>query len=395
MSKGLFIISSLFIGLIALAFVLLDYYSIATLLLSLSFFSLGVIFNGRIFTSTSAISAGVIYIFLSESSLYDGDSAYRYSFFIQYSFIIVLYISLVLIRSKNSRLTLNHSYIIYILSILVLTVLIPLSVLAYQLGRESAYVIYYGGSAVFKIFGQICFSIAMVLPFVLWQTDGKKVVNKILAVVVITSIALTGNRIGLVASVLPLLSIFELKYRYRTVLLLPALLIVASLMKMSRTGGAKTEFEGVSTEILSNESVIYGTKILLEYGDINYYPRYTGYLLYFWIPRLVWHNKPGMLGYEFVRKYSSGFSVGHSASYGLAGEFYADFGYLGIFVFGLILLCSFLTIGRSFLQSVKHFIPGIVFMALRSPLTIALTMLPVLILYHFYARRKGHFIQGE
>lgn len=61
----------------------------------------------------------------------------------------------------------------------------------------------------------------------------------------------------------------------------------------------------------------------------------TGFVLYFWIPRVVWPNKPTMLNHWLPRLYMN-VGEGHSTSSGFMGEPFADFKYFAFIIYLLI-----------------------------------------------------------
>ena len=66
------------------------------------------------------------------------------------------------------------------------------------------------------------------------------------------------------------------------------------------------------------------------------YGKSIGFLGIFWIPRVIWNDKPVQLDYCLIREYESGFGGGHSTASSFCGELFMDFGYF------CILICFFL-----------------------------------------------------
>jgi hypothetical protein len=62
------------------------------------------------------------------------------------------------------------------------------------------------------------------------------------------------------------------------------------------------------------------------------------FILYWWVPRQLWPNKPTLAGYWFIREATSerGFSSGHSASGGFAMPALLDFGPIGGVFFSML-----------------------------------------------------------
>lgn len=119
----------------------------------------------------------------------------------------------------------------------------------------------------------------------------------------------------------------------------------------------------------------------------------TGFVLYFWIPRAIWPNKPSMLNHWLPRKY---LNVGehHSTSSGFMGEPYADFRYFAFVVYFLMgvllrkgnnLLIKY-DYGRApvFNSLYISLLIPYVFFAVRSPVTgTCYTLMQWLMLYLF------------
>lgn len=62
------------------------------------------------------------------------------------------------------------------------------------------------------------------------------------------------------------------------------------------------------------------------------------FITYFWVPRAVWKNKPTMIDYWLIRKYTNEYDdAGHSTASGFIGELFMDFGkYLAVLIFFFI-----------------------------------------------------------
>lgn len=162
---------------------------------------------------------------------------------------------------------------------------------------------------------------------------------------------------------------------------------VVSLDSGYSTGSA---FELIASK-MSPEGVVKMDANLLHYFETreHMYGASSGFLLYFWIPRSMWPDKPVMIGYWLVREYDEGFAEGHSASVGFFGDLYADF---GLFVFPLLTLLGVaiaiiekkvfrnLVNGGSQIIMAAMFFPAIFFFV-RSPMTTMISLVGIYIAY--------------
>ena len=147
---------------------------------------------------------------------------------------------------------------------------------------------------------------------------------------------------------------------------------------------------------MSGEGIIKCMNYEKIYFDNNPYTfgTNTGFILYFWIPRALWHDKPTMLGHWLVREEETNVPNAHSSSYGFAGEPYADFGYLSlilIFFYGVGLKKIEVFQKRNFRLSDKKSIMGAmmypwVFFFVRSPITSTISLLGAFVWYLIFVK---------
>lgn len=125
-------------------------------------------------------------------------------------------------------------------------------------------------------------------------------------------------------------------------------LVVLNYIKLNRNAGdEKQEFSLLTNESSvsfpkqlasfgSDEGVVYGTAMMLKYiKEKDYlYGEASSFILYFWVPRDLWKDKPLQISHWLVREYSTtNYSGVHSAAYGFWGELFIDFGYFSLPIF--------------------------------------------------------------
>ena len=143
---------------------------------------------------------------------------------------------------------------------------------------------------------------------------------------------------------------------------------------------------------MSPEGVVYMNTILYDHCKSNgfLYGKNSSFIFYFWVPRSIWKNKPEMLGKWLPQKYQN-VSEGHSASLGIWGELYVDFGYLSLlvmFVLGILLkkldnICQFISLYKGHTISIifVSLVFPFVFFSARSPITAFITTTMSLSIY--------------
>lgn len=181
------------------------------------------------------------------------------------------------------------------------------------------------------------------------------------------------------------------------------LMSLSSLMKEFRVSGSRgpnkhienpqafNGFPEYLSQFMSPEGVVDMTSLMFRHFEKNdfLYGKSSSFILYFWIPRAIWPDKPTMLGHWLIRKYRSGFSIGQSTSFGFSGELYADFGLLSlffVFLLGRLLKLAddykewaFNTGGYQIIVGSMLF--PYVFFFVRSPITATQVFLGILFFY--------------
>jgi oligosaccharide repeat unit polymerase len=204
---------------------------------------------------------------------------------------------------------------------------------------------------------------------------------------------------------------FNFKSSFLIVFSLLVLIFGSEAMKSFRTFGFESnkknnvfqvDYDGdtnIPASILSlgsPEGVIDMTTLLFDYFEHHdhMYGKSTGFILYFWVPRVIWPDKPTMLGNWLIREYRSGFGSGHSSSFGFTGELFSDFRYFSlifIFFIGRLLAKANAFKDRAFNSNSYQLIIGAmlfpyVFFFVRSPITATINFLAILFFYFLFKR---------
>ena len=173
----------------------------------------------------------------------------------------------------------------------------------------------------------------------------------------------------------------------------------AELFDITKQANNYLTYEG----ILSVNALIHATR---AYNDYNRIPE-SLFILYWWVPRQLWPEKPTMAGYWLIRKLSSerNYSSGHSVDGGFAMPALLDFGPIwGVFFctlygVGIAILEVFMWLNRDLQRPSAIFAAlfsfGVFFMmrSLHTSLifmTLALfvSVIPLQILNHLFPSRR-------
>lgn len=184
---------------------------------------------------------------------------------------------------------------------------------------------------------------------------------------------------------------------------------LAEFMKVKRSVVAD-EMSGITelytetdnAKILSQKIALYtspeGVVKLMNYNH-DYYQKHefqygmsNAFILYFWIPRSVWKDKPTMLPFWLFRKYEDPPTEGFSASVGFMGDFYADFGYFSlivIFLFGFLInrlncVCERCFSGNSFSRVLAAMCYPYMFFFVRDPITSSMVMVGMMVTFYIF-----------
>ena len=229
---------------------------------------------------------------------------------------------------------------------------------------------------------------------------------------------LLSTRYKFLFSVVPFLIITDIvNIRYKgkkhLVLLLAvvvAMMLASTFVKNNRTLGFVqsqeeeaffsdnyVESERLIVRLASNmspEGVIRMARLADRYfADHSlHYGRETGFVLYFWVPRRFFPEKPTMLDYWLIREYNPLVSEKYTTASGFLGELRADFGWfslLFVFLFGMLMRrlddfsgAVFSAGNSSFDMVLASLLYPWVFFFVRSPVTSTISLLWELVLFY-------------
>lgn len=288
----------------------------------------------------------------------------------------------------------------------------PDALLAFTIGRSSASDQGDGNFVVSSIVSALGFILPAVLAYYYIHIKNSKIWKPLLfSAPIFTILFLGGSRFPLLFSFLGFAIViqfknkkkFKFKNYIQIMFILLSLLYASDAMKALRGAGfsatnetlQKTEkytnFTRYVNGYFSQEGVIDMTSLMFRH--FSSHPHLNGsstsFILYFWIPREFWHDKPTMLGYWFIREYRGGFGEGHSASFGFTGDLFADFGLFSLIP--VFFLGRLLKIGDRFKdEALKSgnfkmilgaMIFPYVFFFVRSPITSTMSFLGILFFY--------------
>ena len=164
--------------------------------------------------------------------------------------------------------------------------------------------------------------------------------------------------------------------------------VASSAMRSFRTEGfanSRLAFDPIA--VFGSEGLMKTSAQLVQYFEnrSHLFGESTLSVLISPIPRSLWSDKPSLIGYWFPREIQSpkSFSDGHSVSFGIIGDAYADGGTLGVFLFST-LLGLLLSVANTFAHRalaaggtnllVASILYPTAFFAVRSPTTACLTL---------------------
>jgi hypothetical protein len=299
------------------------------------------------------------------------------------------------------------------------------ALLAASIGRSTAADILRTSSEA-RILDALWSAIGMVIPsiltyYVLVIKNGRLIYALALAAPILLIQMISGTRFVLLFSMIGIIVVYmsanDRRWSWRKLLtaicLMLGLLYSTVIMKEIRSGGshfpaivaggvgdmtwlAEPNLAKFAEEFLSPEGVIDMTALMFRYFDTHphLYGLSTSYLLYFWVPRSIWEEKPTMLGHWLIREYRSGFSEGHSVSFGFIGDLYADFGLfsliaifmLGSGLFSLELFRRKMNANKGLGVVFGAMLYPYVFFFVRSPITSTINIFAIYLIYFVFRR---------
>ncbi len=319
----------------------------------------------------------------------------------------------ILLKVKTKKIVRGREYAILTIIITMAGYVIftvPIAILAFSSGRIAVF------EQSTEIMGQIIQSVALVFPaiitfYFLYVKQKKLLIPILLSLPIFISQFMLGSRFPLLFS---FGGVFLVFYTFRkgklstklilTLVSMAAILIISSSLIKSERGGYKSGFikekhvsalPAILSEFSSPEGVVYNTSQMMQYFENNefLYGQSSSFILYFWVPRSLWPEKPTQLGHWLVRKYDS-VSQFHSVSYGFPGELYSDFGFYSLFfmfIIGFLLKkgddlknLNFKKGGYSVIISAMLF--PYIFFFVRSPITGSTTFLGILFFFFIFKR---------
>lgn len=291
----------------------------------------------------------------------------------------------------------------------------------YQGARGGSSEVASGGINIFGIFMS---GLSLLLPALIAMC--LKISNKnnyflyyILAILIILLQMFGGTRFRLLFAALPFLivlgvvSVNKQSVRRHAIAVssMLILMLAASFAKEIRNVGVlayqnRIEYEdnmypqsflGNLAREMSPEGCVKMNKMAMDYFSTHefHYGKETAFILYFWVPRSFWKDKPVMLDYWLIRKYEN-VASNHSSASGFMGEIYADFGYFSLLVmiiWGCILkrmefyvLKVFSVKGPIINKVFASVLFPYVFFFIRSPITSTMQLISVFVIYTFFRK---------
>ncbi|MGV8947024.1 MAG: O-antigen polymerase [Lutibacter sp.] len=370
---------------------------------------------------------GFIFIILSEAILIEPSNksleAVKFLLIANNLVVFGYFVPVAFRKNKNRTSTTiqvkDKKWTVYMLIALVLAYFIyalPAAILTYSLGRNAAAGILFEDRNLLlsSFFGGLSFVLPSIIAFYFKEIKKKKsmIIPLLISMPIFVILFLGGSRFPLLFAFGGFLIVYQSNNNGRIVisakLLVLGLILLGTtylMMNFRSSGfGSTSSISNVEqadknmriskriASEMSPEGVVDMTALSMTYFESNphTYGKSILFLTYFWVPRAIWPDKPTMIGHWLIRKYRSGFSEGHSGSFGFTGELFADFGYFSlVFVFFLGMALQWadkfsryhLLRPLSYQKIIVGMLFSYVFFFVRSPITSTMTFLGILLVY--------------
>lgn len=316
----------------------------------------------------------------------------------------------------------NNKTIVFLLIFVVVFytfIKLPEALYTFRVGRNVVFSQNVGqGFILTPLFDSIAYVFPAIIAYYYIYVKQKKLfIPFILSSPIFLILFLSGTRFPLLFSFLGFIIVVQAKYFIKIkfkhfiliALLFFSLIYGAKLMAHFRSTDTKNEQFLLSNKsnktdlptflastIMSNEGVVDMTSVMFDYFNHNphLYGSSTSFILYFWIPREIWPDKPTMIGNWLVREYRGGFSDAHSASFGFTGDLYADFGLFSlvfIFFIGRLLRYADVFKEKAFKEGGFNMIIAAMFFPytfffVRSPITATMTFIAIMFFFCIFKK---------
>lgn len=241
-----------------------------------------------------------------------------------------------------------------------ITILVGYSIFYFLINLQGTLYSLYVGRTGFTVLGATQLTaIALIVMALISFTVKNKLRAFAYSLPIVITLFATGTRLLIVYAIFMMYSENLMKITKKKMFYLPlaagtVIMLMGTLRENRNTGILSGNSEGGNHKIteaptdLSEKIAILGSNegLIRNLAMINHYTTnndYTygssiGFLVYWWVPRELWAEKPVMLDYWLIREYyPDQFGEGHSTASSYGGELYMDFG----FIIGCILMLFF------------------------------------------------------
>ena len=103
----------------------------------------------------------------------------------------------------------------------------------------------------------------------------------------------------------------------------------SGLTTQNITNSKNYTFNQIIVNKFTDEGMLRNAAMITDYSNKhgNTYGKSISFLTYWWVPRIIWENKPNQLDFWLIREYTNEYDdTGFSTASGFFGELYMDFG---------------------------------------------------------------------